>query len=186
MPCTVRYLARPYGRVDRPKLKRRLLERCVASGVAFYRGKVRGEGRAMIPGLELQANRLPGCPVGMDAACGKPCSAPVRPRVARHGLARAGALCSKRTGNRSLPARRPRTCRTATAAPLWRWRAAARWPAAWWWTPRGTAASWWSMTSPSTQVGAILGWYSLKGGSGTALQGIDDPACVEEIGDCTA
>lgn len=42
------------------------------------------------------------------------------------------------------------------------------------------------MTSPSTQVGAILGWYSLKGGSGTVLQGTDDPACVEEIGDCTA
>lgn len=36
-----RYLSRPYGRVDRPKLKRRLLERCVAQGVTFHRGKVR-------------------------------------------------------------------------------------------------------------------------------------------------
>nr|WJE87832.1 lycopene beta-cyclase [Chlorella sorokiniana] len=47
-----RYLARPYGRVDRPKLKRRLLERCVASGVAFYRGKAKdvshGDGRSTV------------------------------------------------------------------------------------------------------------------------------------------
>jgi hypothetical protein len=27
--------------VDRPKLKRRLLERCVASGVTFHKAKVR-------------------------------------------------------------------------------------------------------------------------------------------------
>lgn len=35
-PLTVlaaaRFLSRPYGRVDRPKLKRTLLERCVAAG----------------------------------------------------------------------------------------------------------------------------------------------------------
>ena len=35
-----RYLSRPYGRVDRPKLKRRLLERCIASGVLFHCSKV--------------------------------------------------------------------------------------------------------------------------------------------------
>jgi hypothetical protein len=28
----LRFLDRPYGRVDRPKLKRTLLERCVAAG----------------------------------------------------------------------------------------------------------------------------------------------------------
>lgn len=39
-----RYLSRPYGRVDRPKLKRRLLERCLAAGVRFYEAKVRREG----------------------------------------------------------------------------------------------------------------------------------------------
>eukprot|EP00775_Hariotina_reticulata_P007052 gene7052-7266_t len=32
--------AKPYGRVDRPKLKRTLLERCVAAGVTFISGKV--------------------------------------------------------------------------------------------------------------------------------------------------
>lgn len=39
-PSPGRYLARPYGRVDRPKLKRRLLERSIASGVRFYEAKV--------------------------------------------------------------------------------------------------------------------------------------------------
>lgn len=40
LPCLPRrYLSRPYGRVDRPKLKRRLLERSIASGVRFYKGK---------------------------------------------------------------------------------------------------------------------------------------------------
>ncbi|KAI3438710.1 hypothetical protein D9Q98_001130 [Chlorella vulgaris] len=39
-PQGERYLSRPYGRVDRPKLKRRLLERCIASkGVSFYCSK---------------------------------------------------------------------------------------------------------------------------------------------------
>lgn len=37
-----RYLSRPYGRVDRPKLKRRLLERCIASGVLFHQSKAQG------------------------------------------------------------------------------------------------------------------------------------------------
>ncbi|WIA14534.1 hypothetical protein OEZ85_003051 [Tetradesmus obliquus] len=35
-----KFLQRPYGRVDRPKLKRTLLERCVAAGVTFMPGKV--------------------------------------------------------------------------------------------------------------------------------------------------
>ena len=35
-----RLLRRPYARVDRPKLKRRLLERCIASGVKFHLSKV--------------------------------------------------------------------------------------------------------------------------------------------------
>lgn len=35
-----KFLDRPYGRVDRPKLKRTLLERCVAQGVTFITGKV--------------------------------------------------------------------------------------------------------------------------------------------------
>lgn len=35
-----KFLSRPYGRVDRPKLKRKLLERCVANGVTFLYSKV--------------------------------------------------------------------------------------------------------------------------------------------------
>lgn len=35
-----RKLSRPYARVDRPKLKRRLLERCITSGVKFHVAKV--------------------------------------------------------------------------------------------------------------------------------------------------
>ncbi|GBF96585.1 lycopene beta cyclase, partial [Raphidocelis subcapitata] len=35
-----KFLARPYGRVDRPRLKRKLLERCVAAGVRFVKDKV--------------------------------------------------------------------------------------------------------------------------------------------------
>lgn len=53
MPCSCsrllplrRYLKRPYGRVDRPKLKRRLLERCIESGVMFHRAKVGGGAEA--------------------------------------------------------------------------------------------------------------------------------------------
>lgn len=37
-----RSLERPYARVDRPKLKRRLLERCIAAGVTFHIAKVDG------------------------------------------------------------------------------------------------------------------------------------------------
>lgn len=37
-----RTLDRPYARVDRPKLKRRLLERCIAAGVKFLTVKVEG------------------------------------------------------------------------------------------------------------------------------------------------
>ncbi|KAK9805848.1 hypothetical protein WJX73_007733 [Symbiochloris irregularis] len=33
-------LHRPYGRVDRPKLKRKLLERCIRNGVKFHKGLV--------------------------------------------------------------------------------------------------------------------------------------------------
>lgn len=47
-----RYLARPYGRVDRPKLKRRLLERSIAGGVRFYEAKAQrvrhGGGRSTL------------------------------------------------------------------------------------------------------------------------------------------
>jgi hypothetical protein len=39
-PPRRRFLARPYGRVDRPRLKRKLLERCVAAGVRFLTDKV--------------------------------------------------------------------------------------------------------------------------------------------------
>lgn len=41
-----RTLDRPYARVDRPKLKRRLLERCIASGVKFHTVKVEGVSHA--------------------------------------------------------------------------------------------------------------------------------------------
>ncbi|KAK9845376.1 hypothetical protein WJX81_004833 [Elliptochloris bilobata] len=37
-----RYLRRPYGKVDRARLKRRLLERCIAQGVVFQESKVEG------------------------------------------------------------------------------------------------------------------------------------------------
>ena len=57
-----RYLSRPYGRVDRPKLKRRLLERCVASGVTFHRGKV---GRGGVEGLQASQPT----PISGGAAC---------------------------------------------------------------------------------------------------------------------
>jgi lycopene beta-cyclase len=35
-----KFLTRPYGRVDRPKLKRMLLQRCIDSGVIFHIDKV--------------------------------------------------------------------------------------------------------------------------------------------------
>mmetsp|Transcript_12609 Transcript_12609/g.27244 ORF Transcript_12609/g.27244 Transcript_12609/m.27244 type:complete len:555 (+) Transcript_12609:195-1859(+) len=35
-----KFLKRPYGRVDRPKLKRKLLQKCAANGVTFLDGKV--------------------------------------------------------------------------------------------------------------------------------------------------
>ena len=35
-----RSLNRPYARVDRPKLKRRLLDRCLSQGVKFHRARV--------------------------------------------------------------------------------------------------------------------------------------------------
>lgn len=35
-----KFLTRPYGRVDRPKLKRMLLQRCIDSGVTFHMDKV--------------------------------------------------------------------------------------------------------------------------------------------------
>jgi len=38
----MRTLNRPYARVDRPKLKRRLLEKCLAAGVKFHLAKVEG------------------------------------------------------------------------------------------------------------------------------------------------
>lgn len=41
-----KFLARPYGRVDRPRLKRKLLERCVAAGVRFVKDKVEGVSHA--------------------------------------------------------------------------------------------------------------------------------------------
>lgn len=37
-----KFLNRPFGRVDRPKLKRKLLEQCAAAGVTFMRAKVAG------------------------------------------------------------------------------------------------------------------------------------------------
>ncbi|KAI8463201.1 MAG: chloroplast lycopene beta cyclase precursor [Monoraphidium minutum] len=37
-----KFLSRPYGRVDRPRLKRKLLERCVSAGVKFVTDKVEG------------------------------------------------------------------------------------------------------------------------------------------------
>lgn len=37
-----RSLFRPYARVDRPKLKRKLLEKCIAAGVKFHSAKVTG------------------------------------------------------------------------------------------------------------------------------------------------
>lgn len=35
-----KFLDRPYGRVDRPKLKRKLLEKCMSNGVTFLDGRV--------------------------------------------------------------------------------------------------------------------------------------------------
>ncbi len=35
-----RFLNRPYGRVDRPKLKRMLLQQCIDSGVVFHTDRV--------------------------------------------------------------------------------------------------------------------------------------------------
>jgi Lycopene cyclase protein len=40
-PDDEKFLTRPYGRVDRPKLKRMLLQRCIDSGVIFHIDKVR-------------------------------------------------------------------------------------------------------------------------------------------------
>ena len=39
-PDDEKFLTRPYGRVDRPKLKRMLLQRCIDSGVIFHVDKV--------------------------------------------------------------------------------------------------------------------------------------------------
>lgn len=39
-PDDEKFLTRPYGRVDRPKLKRMLLQRCIDSGVTFHIDKV--------------------------------------------------------------------------------------------------------------------------------------------------
>jgi Lycopene cyclase protein len=39
-PDDEKFLTRPYGRVDRPKLKRMLLQRCIDSGVIFHIDKV--------------------------------------------------------------------------------------------------------------------------------------------------
>lgn len=38
----MRVLRRPYARVDRPKLKRRMLEKCISAGVRFHESKVEG------------------------------------------------------------------------------------------------------------------------------------------------
>jgi Lycopene cyclase protein len=40
-PDDEKFLTRPYGRVDRPKLKRMLLQRCIDSGVIFHIDRVR-------------------------------------------------------------------------------------------------------------------------------------------------
>lgn len=39
-PEDEKFLTRPYGRVDRAKLKRMLLQRCIDAGVSFYEGRV--------------------------------------------------------------------------------------------------------------------------------------------------
>lgn len=58
-------LDRPYGRVDRPRLKRKLLERCVAAGVTFVIDKVEGaqhgEGSSTVStagGVQLQGSMV--------------------------------------------------------------------------------------------------------------------------------
>lgn len=51
--CICRFLARPYGRVDRPKLKRTLLERCVAAG-----GPQRQQGSVLQPTQQQIKNRV--------------------------------------------------------------------------------------------------------------------------------
>ena len=101
-----RYLSRPYGRVDRPKLKRRLLERCVASGVTFHKAKVRMHGR------------------GFEGTCA--CAR----GVCGNGLAGWQAGCCRQTSSilaipaflllppPAAPPCRSRTCPTAAAAPL--------------------------------------------------------------------
>lgn len=58
-PSPRSYLRRPYGRVDRPKLKRRLLERSIASGVTFYRGKVRSCGALCVWGAWFDWDGMP-------------------------------------------------------------------------------------------------------------------------------
>ena len=102
-----RYLSRPYGRVDRPKLKRRLLERCVASGVTFHKAKVCMHGRgfegtcacARGGGWE-RAGRLAG-------------------RLLPPDLFHPGHSCFPTVAAPLLlPPCRSRTCPTAAAAPL--------------------------------------------------------------------
>lgn len=45
-----RNLLRPYARVDRPKLKRKLLERCIARDVTFHLSKVETVNHDIVPG----------------------------------------------------------------------------------------------------------------------------------------
>lgn len=63
-----RYLYRPYGRVDRAKLKRRLLDRCNVNGVVFHQAKAQGVqhagGRSTLTcsdGIQLEAALVLDC-----------------------------------------------------------------------------------------------------------------------------
>jgi flavin-dependent dehydrogenase len=67
-------LSRPYGRVDRPRLKRRLLERCAASGVTFFRAAVESvahaDGRSTVTARALELR--PSSTGAADASASSP------------------------------------------------------------------------------------------------------------------
>ncbi|BDA46459.1 Lycopene beta cyclase, chloroplastic [Coccomyxa sp. Obi] len=67
-PTGRKELARPYGRVDRAKLKRMLLQRCIAHGVMFQEARVEGvdhaDGRSEV--VCSDGTRISGCMV-LDA-----------------------------------------------------------------------------------------------------------------------
>jgi hypothetical protein len=60
-PCARRFLDRPYGRVDRPKLKQKLLERCVSAGVSGWQRPTRAQGCTLLHQRLAAAGAGQGC-----------------------------------------------------------------------------------------------------------------------------